>query len=117
MSVNKQSYSLAINTQNGKDLVKYEFNKLIDIVREKESYFMNIKLDEYEKNLIDETLSKEEKLKIEKEKKILLEDIKDNKECKLWRNRTQMIFSFKSYIPENEFISIVNNWRDLHNKN
>lgn len=111
-------FMMAINTQNMKGLQKYNFDDLIDIFRTKEA--------EAVKGLIEAKQSEIESLagsnndkriaELRRELETLKADGIRNDKGQIWRSRTQMIFAFKSYIPENEIMKEIYVWKEAQSR-
>lgn len=104
------SYFLAINTQHGEILGKYDFNTLIDTLKAREGEMIE-RLISKKSGQLPAITDKEAVSQLQKEIKDLELSREKNKKGQLWRNRTQMIFSFKSYLPKEEFLAIVRDWK------
>lgn len=109
LTVSENKYILAINTQNIKGLKKHDFNLLIDMFRKREAELID---DAISRKKTKITSGEGDISKLKQEMNILLEDKDKNNRGQLWRNRTQMIFCFKSYIPEYELKNMVYEWRN-----
>jgi len=111
------TYMMAINTQTVNGLKKYDFNLLVGIIREREGKILDglIVAKETELNEAGVRGPKELK-KLGAELAELVKNRTRNTKGELWRNRTQMIFAFKSYIPEAEFMAIVREWKTVNDQ-
>ena len=109
----KDSFMMAINTQNMKGLEKYDFNKLIDAMRAKEAGVIESLIGGKSAELqgLDPKRDAKRIKEINKELKALESDKQKNAKGQLWRSRTQMIFAFKTYIPEQELMENVYDWK------
>jgi hypothetical protein len=105
------SYFLAINTQHSEGLRKYDFNTLIDDLKAKEGDVIEGLINDKSGQLVA-TADKTSLAKLQKELKELELAREKNKKGQLWRNRTQMLFSFKSYMSSDEFLEIVRVWKN-----
>lgn len=109
----KGSFMMAINTQNMKGLEEYDFNTLIDTLREKETEVINELIIQKKAELSTLVPGKDQK-RIDgctKELITLEEDKESNMRGRSWRSRTQMIFAFKTYISEKDLMEKVYVWK------
>lgn len=130
ITMRKDSYMVALNTQDKAELAKYDFNALLEKIYDREKEIISA---EYRKtgnerdtlkNVLDlngEAMTEEERKKLQAKvraaqlKKMRIgRDLIKLKQGGLWRNRTQMVFSNKSYIPVEKFLDIVSDWKKAH---
>lgn len=97
-------FMAAINTQNARDLQRYDFNQLINIYKTREAEVIQEKIS---------ALSAQEPLDKAQQKTLkgLEDDAQQNKSGKLWRNRTQMVFCLKSHLAPEELMHILRTWK------
>lgn len=107
LTVNGNKYMMAINTQNMKGLQKHDFNLLIDELRQREGELIDLKIAELEQVIQGDGGSK----KVRNELDLLKKDKERNSRGQLWRSRTQMVFCFRSYIPESELKEMIYVWK------
>lgn len=110
VTTDKDSYMVAINTQNHAILEKYDFNELIKPVKRLEAEYIQKMIEKIRGELSQVTDSKQRE-RLEKELRRAEVNQQRLVEGRLWRNRTQMAFSFHSYIPRDEFLRIVETWK------
>jgi len=110
VTMDNKFYMAAINTQDKRTLSKYDFNALIDQARALEGRFINEKISALSATLAAET-DPAKQGKLEKELATCQADLAKNTRGALWRNRTQMIFCFKSYLPPEDFLHLVSAWK------
>ncbi len=96
--------SVAINTQNARDLNKYDFNILVDRVKATEQEKIQLEIDKLS------PLAGVDK-KVDKRLAELQTDLVNNKQGKLWRNRTQMIFCMKTYQKFDDIMEMAREWK------
>lgn len=98
------TFLVAINTQNAKHLEAYDFNALIDTIKPLEQTAIESGIAE---------LSGRGPLNGPDKKKMneLQRAANDNREGKLWRNRTQMIFCMQTYIPGEQVMEVIRKWK------
>lgn len=96
---------VSIDTQNAADLNKYDFNILIDRVKMSEERAIQAEIDKLSPLAgSDKTADKRlSELKI---------DLVKNRQGKLWRNRTQMIFCMKTYQKYENIMQMVQEWKE-----
>lgn len=97
--------SVAINTQNAGDLNKYDFNILVDKVKLAEEQKIQAEIDKLF------PLAGTDK-KADKRLKELQTDLINNRQGKLWRNRTQMMFCMKTHQKFDDIMEMVREWKD-----
>ncbi|MBD3330622.1 hypothetical protein GF354_03785 [Candidatus Peregrinibacteria bacterium] len=112
VTVEGDSYLMAINTQNMKGLRKYDFNILCDTLRQREAEYISLAIREKEHEIMHAENTKTRK-RVKKELKYFQNQEERNTKGQLWRNRTQMIFIGRSLIPENEFLALVHDWKKV----
>ncbi|MBU1702839.1 hypothetical protein KJ951_00375 [Patescibacteria group bacterium] len=108
-------FMMAINTQNVKGLMKYDFNLLVDRIRDMENEKIQEEIEAKEAEMAA-TEDKKKREEIEKQLEVLRRDLERNKQGELWRNRTQMIFSLKTRIPEDELMEAIYEWKITNNE-
>lgn len=125
VTADKDFYMIAINTQDHKLLEKYDFNQLIQALKNMEVQAIahaqekvKDEIAEFDRKLTQDGLSDKENKELEKlrnAKSSLMNQIEKDadrlREGRLWRSRTQMAFALRSYIPKSEIFSIVHEWK------
>ncbi len=107
LRMDEQSYLLAINTQSMDGLMQHDFNQLH--LRSLEDQAIERQLVEVDRALPEQADPATLK-RLTTQRALLEQDRIKNRQGQLWRNRTQMIFALKSYIPQNEFLEVVRTW-------
>lgn len=111
------AYMMAINTQTMNGLKKYDFNQLVWAIRIREGEILDRSIAAKEAELQEARAKGPRELKkVETELAELVKNRTRNMKGELWRNRTQMIFAFKSYIPETEFMAIMREWKTVNDQ-
>lgn len=111
----KNSFMMAINSQNMKWLANYDFNDLIDTLRGKEAVAIEAWIAEKENRLATPGSEKDKsklRAQLEGEIKTLEADRERNAKGQLWRSRTQMIFAFRTYLPETYVLDVIRAWNN-----
>lgn len=111
LTINEKNYMMTINTQTLPGLMKYDFNLLVDILRERENALIDQKIAELEADLSAAEGANWQKIK---DKIGSFENLKlRNRQGQVWRNRTQMMFSGPSLIPEDDLLEIIYLWKGI----
>ncbi len=113
-----QFFMMAINTQNMKGLQKYNFDDLIDFFRTKEAVAMKALIVAKQEEIasLEGQNNDKRKAELRRELETLKADEIKNDKGQMWRSRTQMIFAFKSYIPENEIMGEIYAWKEAQSR-